>query len=326
MTQAGETTAGSRVGRFSQLDASAVRNLDSACGFINAEIQRTRGKVLTAFGIFTIAGLIITAFAWRAGFQDLRLPAAIIILPSSWYWWRKQRELAKTYKHIVVRRVVSALGHGLTYSPEAAFGTGDFNQMDLFVKQAEKLLAEDEIRGSKGAVTWTVLECKATRVEGSGKNRRRVTIFRGLVIRLDFNKNFLRHTVVVPEKDSRVLGLFGESESRGEKAIARMESVEFERCFSVYCDDQQEARYLLTPKLMELLMQANAKLGGGLRACFLNNHLYIALPQSKDRFDVSIFGRRVEPQTIVGDLTEVVGFAERLVDTLELETRIWSRA
>lgn len=325
MTHAAPTT-GSRVGRFSQLDQSVILRLQAACNYINAEIESARGKVLTAFGIFTIIGLAISAVAWREGFRDIRLPPALIIIPSSWYWWRTRRELAKTYKHIVVRRVVSALGHGLTYSPESVFRTGDFNYMDLFVKRAEKLVAEDEVKGSKGQVTWTVLECKATCVEGSGKNRRTVTIFRGLVIRLDFNKNFRTRTVVVPEKDSKVLGLFGESESRGQKAIARMESVEFERCFSVYCDDQQEARYLLTPKLMELLLQANAQLGGGLRASFLHNHLYITLPQSKDRFDVSMFGGTVEPQTVVGDLTEVVGFAERLVDTLELETRIWSRA
>lgn len=325
MTQVGATTA-SRVGRFSQLDASVVRNLNSACGFINGEIERTRGKVLTAIGIFTLVGLAISAFLWRAGMKDIRLPAALIILPSSWYWWKQQKELNKTYKHIVVKRVVSALGHGLTYSPDAVFHTDDFNQMDLFVKRAEKLIAEDEIKGSKGAVTYTVFECKATCVEGSGKNRRTVTIFKGLVIRLDFNKNFRTHTVVVPEGDSKVLGLFGESDSRGQKSIARMENVDFEKCFSVYCVDQQEARYLLTPKVMELLMEANAHLAGRLRACFLNNHLYVTIPQSKDRFDVGIFDRSVKPDTVVGDLTEVVGLAERLIDTLELETRIWSRA
>ena len=317
---------GSRIGRFSQLDGPVALKLQSACNFINAEIARVRAKVLKAIAIFTTLGLVVTWFLWRSGMQDIRIPIALVVLPSSWYWWRQQKELAKTYKHIVVKRVVAALGHGLTYSPEAAFGCGDFNQMDLFVKRAEKLIAEDEIRGAKGAVGYTVFECKATRVEGSGKNRRTVTIFKGLVIRLEFNKNFVTHTVVVPEGDSKVLGLFGESDSRGLKEIARMENVDFEKCFSVYCHDQQEARYLLTPKLMELLMRANDKMGGRLRASFLDNHLYVTVPQSKDRFDVGIFDSNVKPQTIVGDLTDVVTFAEQMVDTLERETRIWARA
>jgi hypothetical protein len=66
-------------------------------------------------------------------------------------------------------------------------------------------------------------------------------------------------------------------------------------------------------------------LGVHLRLSFHDNSVFLTVPQSADRFEVSLFGSRVSPESIVGDLAEVVRLAERMVDTLELETRIWSR-
>jgi hypothetical protein len=318
-----ETT---RVGRISQLDASVVARLDAACGFINDEVARVKGRVLLVGFLLCLTGALISLYMLQARVEEMwPFPAFVALSLAVSYWYKQKRELAKTFKHVVVRRVVSALGNSMTYSPESSFLASDFNEMDLFNKRAQRLGAEDEICGRKNAVGYTLLEAKATYEEGSGKNRRTVVLFKGLIVRLDFNKNFVGHTVVVPDADSRLLGVFGESESRGRKEIARMENVEFEKCFTVYCQDQQEARYLMTPKLMELFLEANAALGGKLRASFQHNHLYLTIPQSKDRFDISMFGPRVTPDTVVGDLTEVVGLAERLVDTLDLETRIWSR-
>jgi len=90
--------------------------------------------------------------------------------------------------------------------------------------------------------------------------------------------------------------------------------------------DDQEARYLITPKLMELIMEAQALLGGQLRLCFMSSNLWVTVPQDKDRFDVGLFSGTVTPESVLGDFIEVVALAERLVETLELETRIWSKA
>ena len=38
-----------------------------------------------------------------------------------------------------------------------------------------------------------------------------------------------------------------------------------------------------------------------------------------------MFGGKVTPQSVVGDLASVVALAEQLIDTLDLETRIWTR-
>jgi hypothetical protein len=317
---------GVTIGRISQLDQSTLLKLQAGCNYINAEVKKVRSRVLTVAAVSAVLGLIAYSVLWNRGMKDPRLPlggaVAVIVIYSAY----EHRKLSKAYKSIVVTRVVSALGHGLSYTPESKFTKQDFLDMDLFEKRTERWHAEDEICGRKNVVTYSILEAKATRSEGSGKNRRTVTIFKGLIVRLDFNKNFQGHTVVVPDAESKILGgLFGEAESRRRKQIARLENVEFEKLFSVYCTDQQEARYLLTPKLMELIMEARSSLGTDVRLSFHDNSVFVTVPQHTNRFELSLFGSSISPETIVGDLAEVVRLAERLVETLELETRIWSR-
>jgi hypothetical protein len=322
---AGGASVRSGVGRLSQLDGATLGKLQAACNFINAETDKVRRRVLW-FGLGTFAfAAIVFAFMWRGGLRDPRFhifAAIAIVLAHAAY---EHRQLSKTYKQVVVGRVVAALGHGLSYSPESRFTKDDFLGMDLFLREVQTWKAEDEVSGRKNAVSYSLLEAKATRTEGSGKNRRTVTIFRGLIVRLDFNKHFRGHTVVVPNSESQILGgLFGESESRRAKELCRMENVDFEATFSVYSTDQQEARYILTPKLMELIIDANRSIDG-IRCSFQASSVFVTIPTSADRFNIRLFGSKVTPETSVGELAQLVGLAEQLIDTLDLETRIWTK-
>jgi hypothetical protein len=258
------------------------------------------------------------------------------------YGGRVRRRLASDYKRIVVGRIVTALGQGLKYSPTSRLTKQDFQQMDLFEKRVEKWQAEDEVAGVKNGVTYTLHEATATRTEGSGKKRREVTIFRGLIVRLDFNKHFGGHTIVVPHGETKVLGLFGESENRRQKELVSLENVDFEAQYSVYSTDQQEARYLLTPKMMELIMEARALFTSPMsgaqaflmsalspphpRLCFRDSSVYVTVWSHQNRFEISLLGPKVKPETVAGEFAELIKLAERLIETLQLETRIWSRA
>jgi hypothetical protein len=322
-------TVSSTVGRLSQLDRESQAKINAACNYINAEVANVRARVVKVGVGSVIVAAILYAIMWSQGVRDPRLPLFGVIAVAGLYATQQWSALNKQYKQIVVRRVVGALGQGMTYSPESSFTKQDFLGMDLFQKRTEKWSAEDEVGGRKNAVTYTILEGKATRTEGSGKNKRTVTIFKGSIARLDFNKNFLGHTVVVPDAESKafggLLGLFGESESRHQKQLCRLENVTFESRFSVYGTDQQEARYILTPKMMELILAASAA-HPDLRMSFHHNSVFVTIPSSKDRFELGkLFGGTVTPEAACGELIEVVSLAERLIEALELETRIWTR-
>jgi len=328
------------------MDAATRARVQAGCNFVNSEIARLRKKVtmitIAAFG----GGLILWMFM---GGSDPRLPLFAALAVSAFFANRARLELKKSYKGIVVRRMVAALGKGLSYTPDSTISRATFENMDLFSERGDKFESEDQVAGRKGEVPYALHEVRVRRKEKSSRNRvmfggggaqliaigidafgsrtlnKGNLIFSGLVVQLDFNKNFRGHTVVVPDTEAQILGgLFGESERRKSKSIVRLENPDFEKQFAVYSSDDQEARYLITPKLMELILEAQALLGAQLRLCFMNSNLWVTVPQDKDRFDVSLFSGTVTPESVLGDFVEVVALAERLVDTLELETRIWS--
>jgi hypothetical protein len=329
------------------LDAATRARVQAGCNFVNSEIARLRKRVtmitIAAFG----GGIVLWMFM---GGPDPRLPLFGALAISAFFANRARLELKKSYKGIVVRRMVAALGKGLSYTPESTMSRSTFEGMDLFSESGDRFESEDQVIGRKGEVPYALHEVRVRRKEKSSRNRvmfggggaqlvaigidafgsratsRGSFIFSGLVVQLDFNKNFRGHTVVVPDKEAQILGgLFGESESRRSKSIVRLENPDFENMFAVYSTDDQEARYLITPKLMELIMEAQALLGAELRLCFQSSHLWVTVPQDKDRFDVGLFSGTVTPESVLGDFVEVVSLAERLVDTLDLETRIWTK-
>jgi hypothetical protein len=340
------------VGRISSLDASTLAKVQAGCNFVNAEVTRLRNRVFT-IGIICGGGAAVLWMLMGAG--DPRFPLVVAVLVWGYFANQARRELASSYKGIVVRRIVQSLGRGLSYKPVSSLSKQQFEAMDLFNESAHSWKSEDEVSGQKNAVKYALHEVQARRRERSNRGgfgwsstgfvglaltaawigRRggrggaadtRPIIFKGLVVKLDFNKNFQGHTVVVPDTEGQILGgLLGESRSRRKKEMVMLENPDFEKMFSVYSSNDQEARYLITPKLMELVMEAQALLGGQLRLCFSQNSLYVAVPQNEDRFEVALFGSPITPATALGDLVSVVNLAERLVETLDLETRIWTK-
>jgi hypothetical protein len=330
------------------MDAATRARVQAGCNFVNGEIARLRKKVT----MITIAALGGGLILWMfMGGPDPRLPLFGALAVSAFFANRARLELKNSYKGVVVRRMVAALGKGLSYSASSSITRDTFEGMDLFSERGDKFESEDQVTGRKGEVPFALHEVRVRRREKSSRNRvmfggggaqliaigidalgsrtlnKGNYIFSGLVVQLDFNKNFRGHTVVVPDTEAKILGgLFGESETRKSKAIVRLENPDFEGQFAVYSSDDQEARYLITPKLMELILEAQALLGSRLRLCFMSSNLWVTVPQDKDRFDVGLFSGTVTPESVLGDFIEVVALAERLVDTLDLETRIWSKA
>lgn len=308
------------VARFAQADASTKARLEAGCKFINHKIEELRRQFLLISTLVLIAAFVL----WQATGIDFRVPLVCSALVIGFTHMRAQRELARWYKRMVTHRVVDAVGQDLKYSQESSFERAQFRAIDLFRERIDQWKSEDQITGRRNAVDYALHEVRASRREQQGKRTRTVTVFRGIVAVLEFNKHFYGHTVVVPARDGKLLGgLLGEANSRGGKQLVGLPDPEFEKVFAVYSSDDQEAHYLLTPKLIELVRHAHGRFGD-IRLAFYQSSLYITVPSNRDRFEVGLFGK-VTPATALNELADVVGLAEQLIDVLDLETRIWTR-
>jgi hypothetical protein len=126
-----------------------------------------------------------------------------------------------------------------------------YKQAGIITQKYNTFSVDDVFKGSFSGVPFDIVEVDYKRIEqhrnSKGSNSTAVvTIFDGIIISLDMNKNFSAHTLVKSDsffKDSNVYGL----------KHTTLEDVVFEKKYDVFTNDEVEARYLLTTSFMEKL-------------------------------------------------------------------------
>lgn len=176
---------------------------------------------------------------------------------------------------------------------------------------------EDLIEGDRAGTHFSLVECKLTQQQGSGKNRRTVTTFQGLLFHIKYPERFLGRTMIA--RQGWWKGVFGDKSLKKVDLVAK----ELEDNFTIYSNDQVEARALLTPDRMERLIALERHFKGGkLRGIFEGDHLTLAL-EAKDQFEAgSIWKPLVDPDRFISALTEI-GLVCDVVDGFL--TREWVR-
>ena len=104
----------------------------------------------------------------------------------------------------------------------------------------------------------------------------------------------------------------------------KLENPEFEKLFSVYSHDQIEARYILTPKMMENLTALRMKKNTDMRLVFEDDHVAITISKPSGWLEPPSFGKfaRIEVlENILIELEEVLN----IIEDLDLNTRIWTK-
>ena len=149
---------------------------------------------------------------------------------------------------------------------------------------------EDRWFGTLESHAFNLYEAHLEEQRGSGKNRRWVTVFRGVIIQMGFGRTFHSTTLLQRAGAHRKwLGLGGVKDSvnfDGHR-LDRVDQVHpaFEEVFSLYSDDQVEARVLVHPVYVEHLLRLERAFGGKeLRALFTGGEVILAV-EGRDMFE-----------------------------------------
>jgi len=192
--------------------------------------------------------------------------------------------LKKEAKVLIVTPV--ARQFGLSFNPDPGQVNSILRHRELgLVPGWDRSSYEDLVTGRRDGVEFELFEAhleeRRTSTDSKGRTSTHwVTVFRGQCLRFVFEKTFYGRTLVT--RDAGFFNRFG-----GGKGMQRaiLEDPEFEKIFEVYTTDQVEARYLLTPDLMQQLVNMEKTFHGGkLKCCFDTGELYITL-QGGDLFE-----------------------------------------
>ena len=317
--------------RYSNFRDFFEKELRSDLESIDLRRRETNRKALTALLITVVA--VASELLLIPGDTDFPKPVPIIITAFAGLVaiGIVSENYRKEYKEKIIARIAGYADEGLEYSPEGFIPMETFVRSRIFTLSCDQYRGEDYFRGRIGKTDIEFSEVTAKHRNNSGtvKNRSEdyAIIFKGLFIIADFNKNFKTHTVVLPDTAEKLFGKFGQtlqSAAFGRGELIRLEDPRFEKEFCVYGDDQVEARYILTPSLMERILAYRKKWNTRVYLSFLDSKVYIAINMYRDLFEMRPF----KPAADYAFLEESLRFLTlitEVVEDLNLNTRIWTR-
>jgi hypothetical protein len=176
---------------------------------------------------------------------------------------------------------------------------------------------EDRWYGTLEGHSFNLYEAHLEERRGSGKNRRWVTVFRGVVIQMGFGRRFQSTTLLQRAGAHRKwLGLGGVSDhvSFDGHRLDRVDQVHpaFGEVFALFSDDRVEARVLVHPSYVEHLLRLESAFGAKeLRALFRRGEVIIAV-ESDNLFESGTMDPeqdRVRAEEAARQFTALAGLA-----------------
>ncbi|MCX5705507.1 MAG: DUF3137 domain-containing protein [Candidatus Omnitrophica bacterium] len=298
-----------------------------------AELEQKRKQIvfniwislLVAFGVLSL----LSIFIGSAALIIFPIAALIVFLIVRFGF---TKNYVQEFKDKVIRSIVAFIDPSLNYRSDGFIPMDTFMSSEIFKVYPDRYNGDDFVSGIVGKTQVTFSELHAEyKTETTDKDGHRQeywhTIFKGLLVIADFNKNFEGKTVVLPDTAERLFGGFGKmlqswNLMRGQ--LIQLEDPEFEKLFAVYGDNQVEARYILSTSLMKRIVDFKNKSGKQIYLSFVGSRIYVAISYSKSLFEPRVFKTLLDirpAQEYFTDLELALG----VVDDLNLNTRIWSK-
>lgn len=243
---------------------------------------------------------------------------------------KKKKIYRNRFKNEVVREIIKAIDPSWHYDSDQCIGNHEYNQSDLFRQSLDRYRGDDLISGK---IDKTDFRCSELHTEyktvtydkNGGRRETWHTIFRGLFFHADFNKEIKGKTYIEPDTAERLLGKFGQKLQVSQKGkLVKLENPEFEKIFAVYATDQIEARYILTPTIMEALVAIYKRYKRKMHLSFIGSRVYVAMCFNQNLFEPKVFST-VAKFKDVEFMYNLFRFNQAIVRELNLNTRIWTK-
>ena len=240
---------------------------------------------------------------------------------------KRKKELKDKYKQEIIKEMVNFIDPSLTYNSTSFISQHEFSNSKIFIRNIDRYRGDDLVVGNLGKteVQFSELNAQYETTDKDGRSRY-VSIFNGIFFIADFHKDFVGETIVLPDRAEKLFGKLGtifQKMNISRPDLVKLENPDFEKAFVVYGTDQVEARYILTPALMERIMDFQKK-SGKIYLSFLHSKVYIAISLSKNLFEPPLL-RSMLNYKLVEDYFKYLMLIVNIVEDLDLNTRIWSK-
>lgn len=293
------------------------RKLKKRVEFLEEYRQKNIRKVKQYFILFLLCVVSFIISVWIGNeilIAVLSFPFLIFLGLSLQKLMDTSRYLRFNYKKYVLQKAIDFYFQDFEYIEEQKISASVLITSQLFPKYIDDVYGEDFMRFKIG--NCSVMFCETSVEKGRKK------VFKGVFIASTFNKYFKSKTFVFPRISKNFIQRIKKQLSSQLEEV-RLENVHFNDRYQTISSDQQDARYILTPVMMQHLINYSEKLSMDVSFAFVENRLYCSIPMKKDLFEHSLF-EPMDRDFILESLQPVLLFTD-IVEDLELNHRIWSK-
>ncbi len=272
-----------------------------------------RLTALSFFIILTIAGFLFLRTIYAPLAYCVPIFAAVVAF-DSYKTDRKIRfsNVTHTTKMKLVDGICGFVGWDYTWF------SGDDPDLDVPIMYGllpgdfDRKSFEDRMSGEVHGVKFETIECLLKKKLPNSDIFK--TVFRGSLMALEYKKNALGTTVVLPKSSK-----FKFPKTMNINSIGLVDP-EFNRSFSAYGTDQVEGRYLLSPDIMQRFADLKSAVAGeSIRFAFLENRLLITI-EGPDKFEAGDMDQPLSnverTQTFLDEISAIHNLIDGLVKPL----------
>jgi len=239
------------------------------------------------------------------------------------------KDYTKEFKNKIIAPMIKEIDPQLSYSSWQHVSQNLFTRSKFFTQKPTKFSGNDLVQGKIDDIKIQFSDIHAQKEYRDSKGRKHYeTIFKGLFIVSEFNKNFKGKTVILPDTAQTffgdIIGGWLQANNVQRNELVKMDNVKFEKEFVVYSTDQIEARYILSPALMERLLIFKKRSKHPILVSFIGGSIYIAIQSNEDQFEPSIFHSLLKYK-IAMEYISTLHLAIGIVEELKLNEKLWSK-
>lgn len=302
-----------------------MREIDSDLVILEKIRSRVYGKLLAAAALLACAGMGLLFWIQQQGYiADIKaaliaagciLIVVLVILGLLPIFL--MREYRSAFKMSVMDKLVKFLDPNLQYDPFGFVSGGVYSVANLFRQQAERYSGSDLVKGRLCEMPVEFSQVHSEYYVRRRKGSHWHTIFKGLFFVADCNKNFSSRTIVLPDVAQNLLGNIGlklQSLMPQLGQLVKLDDAEFEKYFVVYSENENHARSILSPSLMQRVVEFRKNNRSTfLRLSFTGSGVFVALARQQNFCEPSLFGPIIDFAKIEQYL-EHISFAVGIVE------------
>ena len=269
-------------------------------------------NIVLVFSITYLLIALIYIYTQNAEFSILIIALLIILLTFNLLIVQLSCKTYKTKaKKIVLVKLLNFIGN---FSIEDNKDDRSYIQSLKLFDRFNEFSCDDRIKGTYNSIPIDIQELSLVYESGSGRNKRRFTIFNGVFIKTKSLKQYTGYTVIKRKLLNNALNL----NILEDKPKVYLEDPTFNQYYNVYSNDQVEARYLITASFIERMTALSNQ---NISLSFENNNINIGIHSTKDWFEVPILKPANDINNYRNILIQLINILS-IINTLKLQQAI----